>query len=105
MNVVKTGSSAAEHKIRPFLKDVEPFFYKAPVIYVDVGAYSGAVFREMFQAAAEADARLSRRAEPRLLRQLKETVEPGSRPDGSPPATTSRSAPRPARCGCARRTR
>ena len=42
--------SAAEHKIRPFLRDIEPFFHKTPVIYVDVGAYSGAVFREIFQS-------------------------------------------------------
>ena len=51
VSITKTDSmSGAEHQIRPFLKDIEPFFHKAPVIYVDVGAYSGAVFREIFQS-------------------------------------------------------
>jgi len=72
VNIVKT-SSGAEHKIRPFLKDVEPFFYRRPVVYVDAGAYTGAVFREV-QAVLKPVRAYLVEPNPASYARLKETV-------------------------------
>ena len=34
-------------KIAEFLADIEPFFYRVPITYVDVGAHHGDIFREL----------------------------------------------------------
>ena len=65
---------AAEHEIRPFIKDIEPFFYKKPVIYVDVGAYSGGVFREVFQSGLKPIRSYLIEPNPASYERLKETV-------------------------------
>ena len=35
------------NRMADFLRDLEPFFHRAPLIYVDVGAHCGDTFREI----------------------------------------------------------
>jgi FkbM family methyltransferase len=44
----KSSLPHVEPKISQLLRDVEPFFYSRPVVYVDVGAHRGDIFREIF---------------------------------------------------------
>jgi FkbM family methyltransferase len=66
--------SHAEHKIRSFLKDIEPFFHTRPVVYVDVGAYDGGVFREVFQSGLKPVRAYLVEPNPASYARLKETV-------------------------------
>ena len=43
----KNRGAASGSGIRAFLKDIEAFFHKRPVVYVDVGAHRGETFREV----------------------------------------------------------
>jgi FkbM family methyltransferase len=40
-------SSRTDLKIQKLLSDIEPFFYGRPLVYVDVGAHKGNIFREV----------------------------------------------------------
>ena len=40
-------SAAAGGKLGAFLHDLEPFFYRRPLVYVDVGAHRGDIFAEI----------------------------------------------------------
>ncbi len=44
----KPTIARANNRMDGFLRDLEPFFHKALVIYVDVGAHDGDTFREVF---------------------------------------------------------
>jgi FkbM family methyltransferase len=40
-------ASTGTRKLAPFLNDIEPFFYNRPIIYADIGAHRGDMFREV----------------------------------------------------------
>ena len=50
-NNPRLSPSDAGPKIEQLLSDVRPFFYDRPLVYVDVGAHKGDIFREVYASS------------------------------------------------------